>query len=375
MKPQSQSADNQDWFKCRGCGRGFPYDQFEAICSICSDLFEFSASLPYQPVDVPPSEPNRLARFYKTFPFGDVASLVSLGEGETPLLSTRLGDREIHLKCEYFNPTGSFKDRGTTILVSALRAAGITSVVEDSSGNAGASLAAYAARSGIHARIFVPSYASGPKRRQIEAYGAEIVPVPGPRSATSAAVLEEAALGMTYASHAHLPHGLAGFATIAFEIFDQLNETPEMVVVPVGQGTLLLGLYMGFVAMQTAGVIQTLPRLIGVQAASCAPIARAYMRDSESIEDVEEGTTLAEGIRIANPLRMAEVLHAVKGSKGGIIMVEEEVIIEGRNALSRRGFYVEPTSAVVWPGIKEVVKEANGPVVAVLTGSGYKSAS
>jgi threonine synthase len=147
------------------------------------------------------------------------------------------------------NPTGSFKDRGSAVLVSALKAAGVEEVVEDSSGNAGASLAAYAARAAIQARIYVPEYASGPKRLQISAFGAQVVQIPGPRSATAEAVQREAKEGIAYASHAYLPHGIAGIATIAFEIAEQLKGSPGTVITPVGHGTLLLGLHRGFHAM------------------------------------------------------------------------------------------------------------------------------
>ena len=299
--------------------------------------------------------------------------MVSLGEGGTPLIAVNYDRHKVYLKCEQHNPTGSFKDRGAAILVSSLRAAGVEEAVEDSSGNAGASLAAYAARCGLKVKIFVPSYASGPKRSQIAAYGAEIVEVPGPRTAASSAVLEEAARGIVYASHAYLPHGLAGIATMAHEIVEQLDKQPGAVVVPVGQGTLLLGLHMGFEAMKKAGVIARVPRLLGVQAAACAPISTAYVSGMGAVEEVQEGETQAEGIRILQPLHTIEVLQAVNDSHGEMLTVDEDEIAYGRDALGKLGFYVEPTSAVIWPGIAKAVETCEDPIVAVITGSGYKS--
>lgn len=299
--------------------------------------------------------------------------MVSLGEGGTPLIAVNHDRHKVYLKCEQHNPTGSFKDRGAAILVSSLRAAGVEEAVEDSSGNAGASLAAYASRCGLKVKIFVPSYASGPKRSQIAAYGAEIVEVPGPRTAASSAVLEEAARGMVYASHAYLPHGLAGIATMAYEIVEQLDKQPGAVVVPVGQGTLLLGLHMGFEAMKKAGVIARVPRLLGVQAAACAPISAAYVSGMGAVEEVQEGETQAEGIRILQPLHTIEVLQAVNDSHGEMLTVDEDEIAYGRDALGKLGFYVEPTSAVIWPGIAKAVETCEDPIVAVITGSGYKS--
>jgi threonine synthase len=314
-----------------------------------------------------------MARYIRSFPLEDEGQLVSLGEGGTPLLAIKHDRHQVYLKCEQHNPTGSFKDRGAAILVSSLRAAGVKGAVEDSSGNAGASLAAYAARCDLKVKIFVPSYTSGPKRSQIAAYGADIVEVPGPRTAASNAVVEEAARGTVYASHAYLPHGLAGIATMAYEIVEQLEKQPGTVVVPVGQGTLLLGLHMGFRAMVKAGAIARVPRLLGVQAAACAPISAAYGSRMGGVDEVQEGETWAEGIRILQPLHTIEVIRAVNDSHGEMLAVDEDEIVFGRDALGKLGFYVEPTSAVIWPGIARALKTCEDPIVAVITGSGYKS--
>jgi threonine synthase len=269
-------------------------------------------------------------------------------------------------------PTGSFKDRGTVVLVNALVAAGVSDAVEDSSGNAGASFAAYAARAGIRARVVVPDYASPIKLAQIRAYGAEVVRVLGPRSNASEVVLRMAAGGAVYASHAHQPHGLAGMATAAFEIYEQLGAAPGCVVTPVGQGTLLLGLARGFAALQAAGRIDRLPALIGVQARACAPIWAVSRGGAAGLRLMGEGETIAEGIRIRNPIRGDAVLAAVESTGGWIEAVEEEEIAVGRQALAQIGMWVEPTSAVVWPALRAGAARMVEPVVAVLSGSGYK---
>jgi threonine synthase len=300
------------------------------------------------------------------------AELISLGEGETPLIDLQIEGRTVYFKCEHLNPTGSFKDRGSVALVSALAARGVGEAVEDSSGNAGASFAAYAARAGIRARVFVPSYASGPKQAQIRAYGAEIVRVPGPRSKAAEAVRRAADAGTVYASHVYLPHGIAGMATIAFEIAEQLGRSPGAVILPVGHGSLLLGLHRGFMAMAEAGEIDTPPPLIGVQARACAPLWTAYTQGAVQPELVTEGETIAEGIRILQPPRAGAVLDALGESDGRMVAVDEESIREGRNALAKRGLYVEATSAVVWPGLLATLKDLKYPVVVIITGSGYK---
>jgi threonine synthase len=301
------------------------------------------------------------------------SKLYSLGEGNTPLVVEEMDKGRVYLKCEHLNPTGSFKDRGTAVLVSALKAAGVEEAVEDSSGNAGASFAAYAARAGIRARIFVPDYASGPKRAQIEAYGAELVPIKGPRSAATEAALREVDSGSVYASHVYWPHIAAGMATVAFEIAAALGRAPGALVLPVGQGTILLGAYLGFKALIEAGVTENMPALIGVQAEACAPLWAVYEGGSARLDWVQERETLAEGIRILQPLRGDAILRAVEETEGAMVAVEEAEISSGQAELARRGFLVEPTSAVVWPVLEQMLPELQQPVVAVLTGSGFKS--
>jgi threonine synthase len=296
-----------------------------------------------------------------------------LGEGNTPLVAEHVFSRRVYFKCEYLNPTGSFKDRGTATLISFLASRGVTRALEDSSGNAGASFAAYAARAGIKARVYVPESASGPKRRQIEKFGAEIMLVRGPRSAVAAAARKEADRGRIYASHAYLPHNLPGYATCAFEIFEQLQGAPGTVILPAGQGGLLLGMGRGFEALLAAGVISRLPILLGAQAAACAPLAAFSKGGASGLDAVTEGATVAEGVRVRWPLKVEAVVRMVQASGGHFVAVDEEQILLGRDALARMGFYVEPTSALVWHVLAASLPELSDPVVAVLTGSGYKT--
>jgi threonine synthase len=276
-------------------------------------------------------------------------------------------------KLEFLNPTGSFKDRGSAVLVSFLLSKNIQAAVEDSSGNAGASFAAYAARAGMQARIYVPAYASGPKRKQIEAYGAQVVEIHGPRSATTQAVLKAVEDGEVYASHASMPVCLLGYATTAYEIYEQIGAAPGAVIVPCGQGNLLLGTGLGFDALKHAGLINRLPQLIGVQAMACAPLWAAFHYGAQGLNLVSEGETVAEGVRIKIPIRGDQVLNAVEKSGGGFLAVEETAILPGRDELAGLGFYVEPTSAIVWDALKQIHESLPEPVVIILTGSGYKA--
>jgi threonine synthase len=367
-------ADGGAWrwpFSCGNCGGAYEAQAFPYCCPTCGGLYELHLPLVAEIPD-PPIPRRGLDRYRSMLPLPPEAPLVSLGEGGTPLLAHHLDEREIYFKCEHLNPTGSFKDRGTAVIVSALVNQGIHEAVEDSSGNAGASFAAYCSRAGIRACIYIPEYAAGPKRSQIERMGAEVIAVPGPRSAASKAARRRAETGAAYASHAHLPHVHAGMATMALELVAQLERAPRAIVTPVGQGTLLLGLYDGFHALVAAGRIDSIPQMVGVQARACAPIWAAHAFGSQAAASMVEGETLAKGIRIAEPLRKEAVLAAVRQTGGRILAVEEPQIQAGRDALAAAGFYVEPTSAVVWPALREVLPELPDPVVVVLTGSGFK---
>ena len=366
---ETNNPEGWEWpFRCTNCGRDYPSQGLPIICPHCGGHFDAIDDPQYAP-----GSGQGFERYLASFPLPPSSKLYSLGEGSTPLVAEELDKSRVYLKCEHLNPTGSFKDRGTVVLISALKAVGVQAAVEDSSGNAGASFAAYAARTGIRARVFVPDYASGPKRAQIEAYGAELVPIAGPRSAATEAVLRAAEAGSVYASHAHLPHIAAGMATIAFELVDALGRAPGALVLPVGQGTLLLGAYRGFKSLMEAGVTKSMPRLIGVQALACAPIWAAYKEKSARLDLGQEQETIAEGIRILQPLRGDAVLDAVVETGGAMVAVEEAEIQSGLAKLARRGFLVEPTSAVIWPALEQLLPELPEPVVAVLTGSGFKS--
>jgi threonine synthase len=357
---------------CSNCHRKYPDDGLPFRCPVCGGVYDVTE---IDPADLSVSSPDLpgIWRYQAAFGLPAHAPVLTLGEGGTPLLWGQAYDRQVAFKLEYQNPTGSFKDRGSAVIASLCLARRVTEAVEDSSGNAGASFAAYAARAGLHAKIFIPASASGPKRLQIEAYGAQVVPVPGPRSNAAEAVERAARQGDGYASHAYLPHGLLGYATIAYELVEQLNQPPGTVIAPVGQGNLMLGIARGFSALKAAGRIARRPYLVGVQARACAPLWAVSKYGAAGLAWVTEGETLAEGVRLKHPVRGDLVLQAVEASQGSFVAVEEEDILPGRDQLAHQGLYVEPTSALVWDALKQVVGSVPEPIVAILTGTGYKS--
>ncbi|UCD98974.1 MAG: pyridoxal-phosphate dependent enzyme [Chloroflexota bacterium] len=357
--------------QCIQCNQDLSiYDLYDR-CPNCGGYFVYNEPFNFEPYSIDDDQPG-IWRFRHTFGLPEDIVPVSLGEGNTPLVWDVINGRSVGFKLDYLTPTGSYKDRGTSVLISLLKWNKVGSAIEDSSGNAGASFAAYTARAGIMSRVFVPSSASGPKRYQIQAYGSKLVEVPGPRSNAAEAVKIEANQGTIYASHVHQPYVLPGYATAAYEILEQLGETPGSVLAPVGQGGLLLGMARGFEALLNAGLISDQPQLVGVQSRRCAPLWERQTTGAPVLDETGETETIAEGIRIRQPLRGDQVAQSVQKSGGFFVAVEEDSIIPGRNELARLGFYVEPTSAVIWSALLESLADLKNPIVVVLTGSGLK---
>jgi threonine synthase len=177
---------------------------------------------------------------------------------------------------------------------------------------------------------------------------------------------------VVYASHVWLPFNLPGYATAAYEIFEDLSALPGSVVVPAGHGGLLLGLHRGFEAVRQSGRLGTPPKIIAVQVAACAPLAAMLQYGPHAQAHVVEGDTLAEGVRVAEPLRRQAMLQAIKSTGGRVVTVDEADILPSRDALARRGLYVEPTSALVYDALRQVLPSLRDPVVVILTGSGLK---
>jgi len=358
---------------CSNCGSNYPPTGLPYECNNCGGLFDISSDQLFSERLLDRSQPG-IWRYSDTFGLPKSVNPVSLSEGNTPLIWAEAFGRRIAFKCEHFNPTGSFKDRGSAVIAAWLQAQGIREVIEDSSGNAGASLAAYATRVGIKSTIFVPEFASGTKIKQIEAFGAEIRRVSGTRADVALKIRKVVERGSFYASHAYLPFNLPGYATAAYEIYEQLgNIMPGGIIVPAGQGGLLLGLARGFDALRiTDNVHRKIPRMIGVQTRACAPLWERYSKSIIAPQN-RDNRSIAEGVQVSEPLRADAVLKVIEESHGSIHAVEEKEILTGRSKLARLGFFVEPTSAIVWSGLKKNIMDLHDPVVVVLTGSGYKN--
>lgn len=325
------------------------------------------------PADIETAE-RSLWRYRAALPL-EIERPITLGEGCTPLVEREWAGARPLFKLEWFSPSGSFKDRGASVMLSALRQQGVRAVIEDSSGNGGAAIAAYSAAGGIDATVFAPASTSPAKLVQSRAYGARIELVEGPREASQAAAIAAAERGDGfYASHNWQAFFLEGTKTLAYEIWEDLGfRAPDAVVMPVGAGSSLLGCFFGFSELLRAGSIERLPRLYAAQPLHCSPVDAALRGEAER----PVLPTVAEGTAIREPLRLAGLVAAVRRSRGSSVAVPEDGIAEAHAALARRGLYAEPTSATAAAAYSRLVSEGeirpHETAVVILTGSGLKA--
>jgi len=361
-----------DQLVCPKCGATYALDDPRWKCDCGSYLdIEFAAAFPLAKIK---ARKPTLWRYREAIPIKDDASIVSFDEGFTPLLEVDIDGRPVLVKQDHLFPTGSYKDRGAAVLISKVKEMSIREVVEDSSGNAGCAIAAYCARANIKCHIFVPADTAAAKSAQIQLYGAALNWVPGSREDTARAVLK-AAETVYYASHSWNPFFLHGTKTYAYEVCEQLGwKAPDAVILPVGNGTLLLGAAIGFKELLKTKVINKLPRLIGVQSENCAPLYRAFRQNLKQMPRIVKKDTLAEGISIANPIRGMQIIGAVQESQGDFVIVSDVEIKDALKNMAKKGYYIEPTSAATVAGVsKYLAKSKDEVVVSVFTGHGLKS--
>ena len=360
---------------CHNCNEENDFDPHEYICSYGGA---------WEPVEKDEFNPDSIQkdissvwRYQDIFGLRSLKLPLSLGAGWTPMLSSDWEGNDAFFKLEYISPTGSFKDRGTEVEMSYLKSVGVKKVVEDSSGNAGAAVAAYAARAEISAQIYVPDSASPAKLSQIWIYGAALHKIPGPRIEATKAVLKSVAGGAVYASHAYNPVYLLGQQSVAWEIWEQTGgKLPDAIVIPVGQGGLLMGAWLGFRRLLLAGVVEKLPRLYAAQPERLSPIHHAFTNGLDDIPSAHPThPSIAKGLAIAKPVRGKRILQALHESEGGAVVVSEDQIRRAYRRLAKKGLFVEPSSAVAAAAIGAIRQELGdrAEILVTLTGSGLKS--
>ncbi len=373
--------------ECIDCGARYGPNDVVYTCRKCGGLL----SVEYEKSDIPPALDRVWAkrslsvwRYLELLPIEDTGKIVSLGEGGTNLnkclrLSEEIGLKEVYVKSEGENPTGSFKDRGMTVGVTKALELGMKRVACASTGNTSASLAAYAAKAGLECIVLIPSGKVGfGKLTQAIIHGARVIQVKGNFDEALKIVREICLAHRVYLLNSLNPYRLEGQKTAAFEIRDQLDrQAPDKVIVPVGNAGNVSAIWKGFIELHELGLIETLPKMVGIQAEEAAPIANSLKLGLSEVRFVEKPETVATAIRIGSPVNWKKAIRAVEESDGLVETVSDKEILEAQKLLAQcEGLFVEPASAASVAGLKKLVRmgliEKDERVVCIATGHGLK---
>ena len=358
--------------KCVKCQK-YSENPLDYRCS-CGSPLEVSAKSVFRKEAIRKND-YTIWRYMEHFPYIEKNQIVSLGEGWSPLIKFT---KNVYFKLDFLNPTGSFKDRGSAVLISAIHRIikemnGYIS--EDSSGNAGASIAAYAARAGLKARIYVPAEVSGQKFNQILFYGAEVKRIAGDRSRV-AAEAQKSEEGKFYVGHIWHPIFRDGIKTLTYEILEQLEwKPPHRIYLPVSAGTLLLGVIHGLEDLADSGIIEEFPTVVACQTKQVSPL---YHRlKNLPYTPPEKINSIADALVSTNPPLLDLMTKKMCEVGGDAEIVDEDEIYSAFIELARCGFHVEPSSAVAYAAYKKQKNAGkvseNEVSVIVLTGFGLKS--
>lgn len=292
------------------------------------------------------------------------------GEGLTPLVEERVGEHRVLFKLDYLNPGGSFKDRGTALAIAYGYKLGFKKTLVDTSGNTGISVTLFSKLYGLEPIIVMPTTAPQGKKKAVLKLGGRLVEAESRAAATQLVTQFMSEPGVYYVGHIWNHLYPIGHATIAYEVFEEQG-VPDVVIVPVGSGGLLLGVHYGFKKLKECGLIDRMPRIIGVQGYSCQPV----YRELYGTEEKGEESNLADGILVPNPPRTREIVEAVKSTSGEVVLVGNIEIARAHSELWEQGFLVEPTSAATYAGYKKIMNKipSGSKILIVLTGSGLKT--
>ncbi len=374
--------------ECTKCGQRHEAGRLLNLCACGGPLFArydlAHAAREMRPGHLALREPS-LWRYREVLPLDDPEERVTLGEGFTPLLPTpglgaRLGLPRLMVKEEAGNPTGSFKARGLALAVSMARKLGARHVCLPSAGNAGSALAAYAARAGLGAHVFVPSDVAGVFLMETRAYGAEVVTVDGLITDAGRACAERArAEGWFECATLKEPWRVEGKKTMGYELAEQLAWTlPDAILYPAGGGTGLIGMWKAFEELETMGFVgRQRPRMYAVQAEGCAPIVKAFSQGLDEAPFWENARTHAHGLRVPKALGDFLMLRVLRQSHGAGVAVSEEEIVAGvREASASEGLFLCPEGGACVAAARKLKASghlaAEDSVVLFDTGSAFK---
>ena len=375
MGPEKQHPTRTMHLECYVCSAHYALDDDRWKCS-CGGALDVRGTPMFTQASLANRPPN-FWRYREALGLPTDMAAVSLGEVMTPLLPITFREYKFTLKLEQYLPSGSYKDRGVAVCVTQMAAQEVNAVHEDSSGNAGASTAAYAARGGMRAEIYVPASASTSKINQIRMYGAKCRLVPGPRQ-QSTIEAQKPNEKSRYIGHSWSPFFACGVKSVAYEIAEQTNwDPPDWVVTPAGGGGLVLGMVDGFGDLLEAGYIKKIPKILAVQSALCAPIYDAWSNGATSVTRVSPQPTVAEGLALSDPSRGDQVLEAIRRNNGRMAKVTEQELMSVWSEMAGLGVFVEPTSAVAgaaaWQAKRDGTIGEDESVLVIITGHGLKA--
>lgn len=376
-------------FRCLGCGASHRPDQDLLLCPACGHILEalYDTTAMRQCIDRDEvaRRGNGIWRWHELMPVLDREAIVTLGEGDTPLLpSPRLarlvGVRELWLKSDAANPTGSLKDRSVSVAATKAVEFGYRTLSCDSTGNKASSVAAYAARAGLQSIVFCPEDTPGPKVTQAVFFGAKLVRVRGHYAEINAMYRQLIHSGEVkwYDCGTDNPFRYEGKKTYAYELAQHFGwRAPDRILFPANGGMALAKTWKGFQELRELGWVDGMPRLTAVQALNCAPIVEAFDQGTPRVAAITKGPTIAGAIAGANPGMLGDrALQAIRASGGNAIGVSDDEALEAMDLLGREGLFIEPSGAVALTALRRLVCEGKVDpqerVVCVLTGSGFK---
>jgi threonine synthase len=372
--------------ECSRCGKQLEAGRVYNLCECGAPLLvRYRLDAGTMPRSAVAERAKSLWRYREVLPPRDEASIVSLGEGFTPLiyagkLGREIGLPSLYLKDEGANPTGSFKARGQAVAITMARELGIQKVAVPSAGNAGGAMAAYAARAGLKALVCMPEGTPVMNRLECSILGAEVVLVPGSIKDCGRALAERIrSEGWFDVSTLKEPYRVEGKKTMAYEVIEQLDgQVPDAMIYPTGGGTGLVGMWKAFAEMEELGWTDgRRPRMFAVQATGCSPIVRAFTQGAERAEEWIDPKTIASGLRVPSAVGDFLILQALRESHGAAVAVDDRAMLEGvRDIAQTEGLVAAPEGGATLAALKQLlahgILSGSETVVLFLTGSGYK---
>jgi threonine synthase len=374
---------------CPQCGARYPAAQVQTVClneSCKSSLFaSYDLPLAINPVTLLAGRPSTMWRYHEFLPVINPENIVTLGEGFTPILPLKnlyFQDNEnaVFWKDESGNPTGSFKARGISAAVSKAKELGITTIVTPTAGNAGGALAAYCAQGALNAYVYMPKLTPKVFKDECRLYGANLIEVDGNIADCGKLAEKEAnENGWFQVSTLKEPYRLEGKKTMGYEIAEQFNwEIPDVIFYPTGGGTGLIGIWKAFDEMEKMGWIGSKrPRMVTVQSKSCDGITQAFHNDEPSSQFIDNGFTIANGLRVPKPYADKLILKVLRESNGTAVSINDIQMEAALKEIARKeGMLIAPEGAALWQAFKMLKSSGwvkpGEKVLLLNTGNGYK---